>query len=190
MSQEPKPKPYPPRILTSEEAARLIGENGKDRETLRRWREKDIGPPFIEIGKIAYYRSDLLEMPYPDQGRVDAFPVSWEEQQTLNELLLMRLLLFQVVDNWKEGEGYRLSLDGDSKLFRSKAEVTLYLKALNEAIFSVEAERLSHEPSDEMERGKERELSRESVSGNRVLAILNRLVETSPPSASAVVQGD
>lgn len=186
MSQEPKPKPYPPRILTSEEAARLIGENGKNRESLRRWRKKDEGPPFIEIGKIAYYRSDLLEMPYPVQGKVDAFPVSWEEQQTLNELLLMRLLLLQVVDNWKEGEGYRLTLDGESKSFRSKMEVTSYLNALNKAIFAIEAERLSHEPSSEMERGRERELSRESVSGNRVLAILNRLVETSSPSASAV----
>lgn len=189
MSQEPKPKPYPPRILTSEEAARLIGENGKDRETLRRWREKDIGPPFIEIGKIAYYRSDLLEMPHPVQGKVDAFPVSWEEQQTLNELLLLKLLLLQVLDNWKEGEGYRMTLDGESKSFRSVTEITIYLKAVNKAIFAIEAERLSHEPSDEMERGKERELSRESVSGNRVLAILNRLVEGIPPSISAV-QGD
>lgn len=138
---------------------------GKNRETLRRWGEEGIGPPFIKIGNVAHYRSDLLEMYHPLQGEVEAFPVSWEERQTLNELMLMRLLFLQVLENWKEGEGYRLNLDGEFREYKSRVEVELYLKTLNNMIFAVEAGQLNSPQS------------RTAVEGNRVLNILNRLVE-------------
>jgi hypothetical protein len=174
-------EPPPIRILNTEEAAaamRGTQQGGKDVETLRRWRKRNIGPPFIEIGKIAYYRSDMLEFNLPIQGRVNAFPPSWEEEQSLNEILLLRLLLLRVLENWEESRGYNLSLDGESTHFKSRVEVEVYLKALKQAIFAIEKERLDWEPSETMVRGKERQDTRESVSGNRVLGLLNRLVES------------
>ena len=185
-----KPRPVPIRILNATEAAKALSgtdSGGKDEETLRRWRKKGVGPPFVEIGRIAYYRSDLLAFDCPVQGKVDAFPPSWEEESTINELLLLRLLLLQVYENWKDGVGYRISLDGGSKHFHVKEEVKLYLQALNTTIGAVEAERLKSEPSEIMAHGKARADGREGISGNRVLKLLERLAEnTSTKEADQV----
>ena len=151
----------PPRILTQGEAARLIGLSGTSTETLRRWRKQNIGPPFVQIGSVAYYRSDLLDMSSGLQGEVGEFPPSREEIQTLNQLLLLRLLLLQVSDHWIDGEGYHLTLDSETHHYRSVTEVQLYLKTLNKLILKVESERVNAELE---------------LAPNRVLAILNQIV--------------
>lgn len=67
----------PPKKLAPKEAAPLIG---KTEETLRVWRRKNIGPPYVMEGGRPVYRSDLIEAgTYTVQGLQKQFPTGKNE---------------------------------------------------------------------------------------------------------------
>jgi hypothetical protein len=70
--------------LAPKQAAALLG---KSEETLRRWRVRGIGPPFVMEGGKPRYRSDLLEAgSYAVQGRQVVFPAPAPPEELLPEL--------------------------------------------------------------------------------------------------------